>query len=158
MEIWDTLAVVTWTQWLLDSHRHWTGRELIPRVGDEAQQSRSLYEAPFVVASHGLGDDPVFNYGNRAALQIWELSWEELLRLPSRHTAEPDQRAERQRLLSAVEQNGYMEGYSGVRVSASGRRFRIEDVLVWNVIDSNGVRCGQAASYRRWTEMPDAVK
>lgn len=156
MEIWEALAVVTWTQLLLDSHRHWMGRELIPRIGHERQQSRELYEAPFVVASHGLGDDPVFNYGNRAALQIWELSWEKLLRLPSRRTAEPEQREERQRLLSAVEQYGYVEGYSGVRVSATGRRFRIEDVLVWNVIDDNGERCGQAAAYRRWTEMPAA--
>ena len=51
--------------------------------------------------------DPVLNYGNRAALALWEMSWEELTRTPSRLTAEAPNREERAKLLEAVTQRGF---------------------------------------------------
>jgi hypothetical protein len=41
-----------------------------------------------------------------------------------------------------------------VRIAQSGRRFRIEDTVIWNVIDADGAFCGQAATFARWTPLP----
>jgi hypothetical protein len=92
----------------------------------------------------------MLNYGNRAALALWEMTWEELTRMPSRLTAEAPVREERARLLEAVARNGYIDDYSGIRVSKHGRRFRIERATVWNVINAEGARVGQAARFDRW--------
>ena len=43
----------------------------------------------------------MLNYGNRAALTLWEMSWEELTRTPSRLTAEPVARCDGLRDLGA---------------------------------------------------------
>jgi hypothetical protein len=66
-------------------------------------------------------------------------------------SAEPLNREERQRLLDAVSKRGYIDDYAGVRVSRTGRRFQIAAATVWNVMDENGQRHGQAATFERWT-------
>ena len=90
------------------------------------------------------------NYGNRAALALWEMSWVELTRTPSRLTAEAPNREERARLLEAVTRCGFIDDYSGVRISKSGRRFRITRATVWNLLTEDGKPCGQAAMFDRW--------
>lgn len=40
----------------------------------------------------------------------------------------------------------------GLRIAKSGRRFRIENVTVWDLLDENGVLHGQAATYRQWRD------
>jgi hypothetical protein len=132
------------------SLRHWTGRDLATGDPRPAEAARQIYDAPFVVLSHGGHPDPVLTYGNRAAQELFELSWEELTRMPSRLTAEAPVRRERERLLARVSANGYIDDYSGVRVSRTGRRFRIERAIVWNLIDTDGRRCGQAATFAAW--------
>jgi len=32
-----------------------------------------MFEAPFVLISHGTEDDPILNYGNRVALWLWQM-------------------------------------------------------------------------------------
>lgn len=151
--VWTDPAVVTWTQRLLDSYCHWIGRDLIERVGEPGFQAHALFESPFVVASHGIEDDPILNYGNQTALDLWELTWEQLRRMPSRLTAEPVNRAEREWMLEQVRTKGYIDTYSGVRISSSGRRFLVDNAIVWNVIDRQGGRLGQAAMFAHWTKL-----
>lgn len=64
-------------------------------------QAQALFEAPRVVVSHQTQADPVLCYGNRRALVLWEMDAPTLTSTPSRLTAEPLERAERQRLLDA---------------------------------------------------------
>lgn len=104
-----------------------------------------LFNAPFALLSHGLEDDPIFNFGNQAALSLFEYNWDAFTQLPSRLSAKPIDQVERQRLLDAVSQHGYIDNYAGIRIAASGREFLIENAVVWNVIDKNGSYCGQAA-------------
>ena len=127
--------LVRWTQWLLDSYRDWTGKELLSREGTEEKQAASLFAAPFVVVSHGMEEDPILNYGNQQALTLWEVTWEELTRTPSRLTAEPVNRAERERMLEQAAEQGYIDDYRGIRISRTGRRFLVESATVWNVHD-----------------------
>ena len=138
------------TQRLLNSFRHWTGRDLMAREGSALEQARALFEAPFVVVSHGTETDPILNYGNRAALTLWEMDWAAFTRTPSRETAEPLARDERARLLARVTAQGYIRDYSGIRISSSGKRFKITNAWVWNLRDETGGPCGQAASFSAW--------
>ncbi len=148
---WRSPALIDWCRLLLDSFYRWTGRELLERVGTAEDQARALFTAPFVVVSHGTEDDPVLNYGNQAALDLWEYTWEQLTKTPSRLTAEPGERAERERMLAEAASRGYIDDYRGVRISRSGRRFLVEHAVVWTVIDQAGVRRGQAATFSRWS-------
>ncbi len=122
-----------------------------PLGGPDATE-RWLYEdAPFCVLAHDASDDPRFTYANRTAQRCFEYDWAELVGMPSRLSAEPDRWEDRQLLLDAVHRDGFAEGYRGLRIAKSGRRFWIEDVTMWNLVD-DGTLVGQAATYRRWRD------
>lgn len=150
----ETSSTIEHSALLLESHLRVVGRPLLGNPGLLAERARALYFAPFVVLSHGTEPDPVFNYGNAVAQTLFEFEWDALLRLPSRLSAEPLNRDERQRLLDAVSTHGYIDDYAGIRISRTGRRFRIESATVWNVIDASGTRHGQAATFSQWTPVP----
>jgi len=150
-QIWTDPAIVEWSQLLLNSFRQWVGRDLLERVGDSDYQAHALFQSPFVVVSHGTEEDPLLNYGNQVALELWELTWEGLVKTPSRLTAEPMNRAERELMLEQARTRGYLDTYRGVRISSTGRRFLVENAVVWNVVDAGGQRVGQAATFAQWT-------
>lgn len=134
---------------LLDSHQRLLGRPLLDLApGTDAGQT--LYEADFVLLSHGTESDPIFNYANRAAQALFGYPWEAFVGLPSRLSAEPLLREARERLLRRVAEQGYIDDYAGVRVAADGGRFRIEQAVVWNLIDEAGALHGQAACFGHW--------
>lgn len=87
----------------------------------------------------------MFVYGNRRAQAIFEYDWDELTALPSRLSAEPMERRDRQAFLEQVTRDGFVSDYRGVRVTKSGKRFWIEQATVWQLIDATGVVRGQAA-------------
>lgn len=141
------------TTLLLASYHGLTGRHLLAPALDPAHCARELWNAPFVVASHGTQADPIFNYGNRAALALFEMSWEQFTALPSRLSAEPQLRDARRRLLERVREFGFIDDYSGVRISAGGRRFLIHRATVWNIVDAAGVHQGQAVTFSEWGDV-----
>jgi len=119
--------------------------------GPPTDAPRRLYEdAPTCVLAHNTAEDPRFIYANRSAQALFGYDWDEIVTLPSRLSAEAPNRAERQRLLDAVARNGFATGYSGVRIAKSGRRFLIEDGLLWELRDERGVLAGTAATFDRW--------
>lgn len=110
------------------------------------------HDAPFVVVAHNTDADPRFVYANKAGQNCFEYPWDEFVTLPSRLSAELPNRAERQRLLDAVTSNGFISDYRGLRIAKSGRRFWIEDGIVWQLIDDGGNHRGQAATFSRWKD------
>lgn len=154
---WSRPEQIEHVRLLLDSFARFLGRDLIPRDASESERARRLFEAPFVVVSHGTQADPILNYGNAAALALWEMDWAALVRTPSRLTAEPVHRDERARLLERTRCDGYVDDYAGIRISRSGRRFRIEQAIVWNLVDGAGMHRGQAATFDHWTPLPPAA-
>jgi PAS domain S-box-containing protein len=142
---------------IVSSHQRLLGEPLEPDIRDPLALARWLDEsAPYCLLAHSAEADPRFVYANRAALRCFEYRWDELIGMPSRLSAEAPNRAERDALLGAVARQGYARGYRGLRIAKSGRRFWIEDVTVWNLLDASGQPCGQAASYRRTSPMVDA--
>ncbi len=138
---------------LLRCFAHLLGRELLEETQDDVERARLLFEAPFFVASHDASADPILTYGNRCALELFEMPWDEFTITPSRFTAEEPNRAERAELLRRVTADGFIDDYSGVRISKHGQRFRIRRATVWNLTDSSGVHVGQAATFSAWQRL-----
>ena len=135
---------------LTGSYSRLVGRSLVPEHADPDW----LYEeAPFAVLAHDTAEDPRFFYANRAAQACFGYSWIEFIGMPSRLSAELPDRAARQELLDQVSRDGFIADYRGVRIAKSGRRFWIEQAVVWELIDADGVRRGQAATFERWVDL-----
>lgn len=149
--LWQQPQVIRWSQILAHSYQQLLGKELVSAANTPEELARTLFQASFVVVSHGIQADPILNYGNQTALQLWSLSWSELTKTPSRLTAEPINRETRAAMLERVAKQGYIDNYQGIRISSTGKRFSIEQAVVWNLHDRLGRKCGQAATFADWT-------
>ena len=131
------------------SYRHWLGQPL-PHPADlpEADVFAWLHErAPYALLAHGSESDPLFCYVNEQALRCFGYPRDEFIGMPSRFSASPKDRDERQRLMEAVGRQGYASGYEGWRVDKAGEAFQIHAGVVWNLVDAEGIRLGQAALF-----------
>jgi hypothetical protein len=118
-----------------------------PLVSPGPDAITALWLAQAAIVAHGTEADPVFFFGNRAALELFETTPEAFTGMPSRLSAEAPLRAEREALLARVAAHGFAKDYSGVRISAKGRRFPIHGGIVWNLVDGQGRLHGQAATF-----------
>lgn len=133
---------------LTDSYEHHFNKKLLNI--ESSSLADAIDQAPFVLLSHGTESDPILNYGNLKALELWEMNWEELTQMPSRLTAEPLEREARDLFMKEVTKKGHLSGYQGVRISKTGKRFRIHNAQIWNLIDENNHYLGQAACFHQW--------
>ena len=138
-------------QLILANHRRLFGRDLVP-IDDPARAADILFAAPPAVLSAlgPFGSDHLFNYANRTALELFEYKWDELLGQPSSRSAEPVHQDERRRLLDEVGRQGFIQNYTGIRITKTGRRFQILNATVFNLLDKTGTYRGQAATFARW--------
>jgi hypothetical protein len=145
---WQQPKIVDHTQLLLWSYHHWLHKPLLEWNHQSPEEiAKNFFFAPFVVVSHGTQSEPIFNYGNQKGLDLWEVTWDEFIQMPSRKTAAPVDEDERNQLLTQAHQQGYIDNYSGVRQSKTGKRFKLENVVLWNVVDRDLNDRGQAAMF-----------
>jgi MEKHLA domain len=156
---WQTEAMIVHCQNLAFSYHHWTKLDLLSMPTDPPPNSawlmaERLFYAPFALLSHGLEADPILNYGNQTALNLWQTSWAQLTTTPSRQTAEPQAQSVRGELLAQALAKGFIQNYQGIRISSKGNRFAIANVTIWNLIDYrpeySGQKLGQAAMFTDW--------
>src|SRR5688572_25276180 len=124
------------------------GRPLVAPSPDGLEAA--MWHTPRAIVAHGTEAEPLFFYGNRVALELFAMSAAQFIGLPSHRSAEPALREARARMLAGLEERGVVEGYSGVRIAADGRRFTIAGATVWNLVDARGGRHGQAATFAEW--------
>ncbi|NER35620.1 MAG: MEKHLA domain-containing protein [Oscillatoria sp. SIO1A7] len=149
---WQQPEIIKLSDRIFNSFEYWLKRPLI-EVGDSPEEiAQALFEAPFALMAHGTEADPIFSYGNRFALESFGFTWETFTKMPSRYSAEPVEREERERLLQESQRQGFTP-YQVVRVTRTGQRFLIEDGILWNLLDDRGQYCGQAATYSQWTPL-----
>ncbi len=148
--VWKRPAIISWSQILVDSFQQLTGNKLVELETPE-KMAKALFFAPFAIVSHGIQTDPIFNYGNQTALKLWEITWDNFTTMPSKLSAEAENRETRAVMLQQAATKGYIDNYRGVRISTTGKRFLIEKAIVWNLQDSEGKKCGQAATFSHWT-------
>jgi hypothetical protein len=135
---------------LLDNYRRLLGRPLTDWDETAADCGKLIYNADFALLSHTTDANPLFNYGNRTALALFEYSWDEFIGLPSNYSVQPDEREARERLLQEVGAKGYVENYGGIRIARSGKRFKINRAAVWNLYGHDGIYRGQGAFFKDW--------
>ncbi|MBD2177601.1 MEKHLA domain-containing protein [Pseudanabaena sp. FACHB-1998] len=152
LQPWLQTELLQHIQLLLYSFHHWTGTELISTSDRQTplEIAKLLFNADFVLVSHGTQADPVLNYGNQRALNLWKMDWQTFISTPSRYTAEPIERSDREKLLAQAKTQGYISDYRGIRIASNGDRFYINQAIIWNVVDPEGKLCGQAATFRDW--------
>jgi hypothetical protein len=136
---------------ILNSFQFWVGSDLLELPSpDSVDRARQLFELDAVVLAHGIEEDPIFCFGNQAALDLWEIEMEELLGMPSRLSAELTERSSRSEMLNRGKGQGLIRDYEGIRVSTTGKRFYVRNATIWNLLNEAGVRTGQAAMFRDW--------
>ena len=132
------------------SYKQFLGQDLVLYYQSYESLAQTLFHAPFAVLSHNTAPDPIFNYANLRALELFGFNWDEFIQMPSRLSAEPLHQASREQLLAEVAQKGYSRNYQGIRITKTGQRFLIKDAVVWNLLDSAGEYKGQAAKFENW--------
>lgn len=138
---------------IAESFRRLTGR---PLLADGAADPKSLWAAPLAIVAHGTEADPVFFFGNRLALTLFAMTPRAFAAMPSRLSAEEALREARAQFMARVTRHGFVDDYAGVRIAADGRRFRIQNATVWNLVDGDGHRHGQAAAFADWRYLDGA--
>jgi hypothetical protein len=134
---------------MLENLKRWTAYDLIEEYGLSLDTlGEEVFNGDFYILSHTNAENPILNYGNDRVLQLWEISWEELTNMYSRDTAKSIDRSDRAAMMAAVKANNYVDGYSGVRVSKTGKEFTILDGIIWNLFTDNCNFYGQAALFR----------
>lgn len=133
---------------LIDSLRTLKGDSLVDLSLSKKEQAKQIFEAPYVLLAHDATADPVFQYANKMGLALFEMSWAELTKLHSKYSAEPQNREAREKLLKEVSEKGYADNYSGIRISKTGKRFEIKAATVWNIMDTDNIKRGQAAMFK----------
>ena len=129
-----------------------TGGDLVAEAGlDPAALGRSAWEGNFALLTHDT--NAILTYGNRFALDLWEMDWETLVRTPSRETAPEEDRAARAQIMAAVDRDGFTRSYTGRRVSRSGKFFRIENATVFTLRDEEGAGFGTGAFFKSVTRL-----
>ena len=135
---------------LHQSYQRLVGKTFGPVDLQGIEFAQAVYKSSFILLSHGTESEPIFNYANLTAQRLFEMSWAEFCTCPSRDSAEPQNQAGRQKLLTAVREQGFFENYQGIRIAKSGKRFWIRETTIWNVTDEQGQYFGQAAICRHW--------
>ena len=139
---------------LVETFARATGRDLVTEMNlDPARLGQSAWEGNFALLSHRGDAGATMNYANRFGLELWETDWAGLIAMPSEATAPAEDVAERAVMMSQVSRAGFVSGYSGRRVSATGKFFMIENVTIWRLIDINGEAFGAAATFKTYRRL-----
>ncbi|GBF89195.1 hypothetical protein Rsub_01912 [Raphidocelis subcapitata] len=125
------------------------------------QLPEAVYKAPFVCLAHNKFEegvsDPQFVYANRAALRLFEGTWDDIVGLPSRMSADDTVQEERNSLLQQAADSGAISNYEGWRRSLKGKRFKIRGVRLFNVKLLTGELYGQAVVFNEYEEEDGTV-
>jgi MEKHLA domain len=134
---------------LLNNFKRWTSRDLMAEYGLSIETlGEQVFNADFYLLSHDRSADPILTYGNKQVLDLWEVSWAELTMMHSHDTAKPVDRLARAAMMDRVKRYNYVDGYSGIRISKTGKEFKILDGVIWNLFRDNGEAYGQAAWFK----------
>ncbi|MBO9703601.1 MAG: MEKHLA domain-containing protein [Sporocytophaga sp.] len=150
MKIWMNPDTVKHCKLIAKNYKFWTGKELFEEKLHESELSEKMYNAPFVILSHGTQADPIYNYVNLKAQELWEYTWDEMIKLPSRRSAGTNETAQRLELIKEGQEKGITFTEKALRESCSGKKFYIKNVVLFNLLGEGGEYEGQCAIYNDW--------
>ncbi|CAB9507466.1 MEKHLA domain-containing protein [Seminavis robusta] len=103
----------------------------------------------FGILSHGIQEDPIYNYGNAAALELFDNTIEDLCQTPSRYSTVESLMDDREQLIQSINTFGHGTIRDATRRTTKEKLFVIATIWIWHVFDDNGTRIGLAALYDR---------
>lgn len=125
---------------LKESYLKVTHKSLPINNGDDVIAAFS--NCPYAIASHDTNS--VFNYANKASLQLFKTNWDEMIGKHSSLSASESSQSDRNKMLKEVAMVGFVDGYKGTRIAFDGSFFEINDAIIWDLVDSNNNSQGQA--------------
>jgi hypothetical protein len=135
---------------MLDNLKRWTSYDLVQDAGfSQENLGEQIFNSNLYILSHNGAPDPILNYGNKKVLELWEVSWEELTSMYARNTAKLDDQQAREDMMRKAKEQNYVSNYNGIRISKTGREFRILEGTIWNLFTNNGNPYGQAAWFKK---------
>ncbi|KAA6424741.1 MAG: hypothetical protein FRX49_05408 [Trebouxia sp. A1-2] len=151
---------------MVESYKRKVGKPIM----DDAEIheiTKLLWEAPYGVISHDIEEDPdnpKYDYANKAALDLFQATWDELIGQPSSCTTEDVNQAsasqniaDRQKLLKQTQDEGTAAVHSYWRKGLKGRPVCISNGLLWNIEAPSGALIGQAIAIHEW-EFEDGTR
>ncbi|SDT89660.1 MEKHLA domain-containing protein [Desulfobacula phenolica] len=146
------------TQNLLDSFAATYGRPMFEMSKGLTPEEKAefVFFAPQAILSHDIRDDGqgirenIYNYANRAALLIFERTYQEQTALASFKSAPSSFQDERNNLLGECLAMGKVI-FDAERVSAKGKKILIQKGLFFNISDTRGIYRGQAVLLKKTT-------
>ena len=72
------------------------------------------------------------------------MTLDQVIGKPTTMTAPESEQKERNALLNQVNSYGFIENYKGIRVDSDGKLFQIKDAAIWNIVDKESIKIGQA--------------
>lgn len=162
VEPWQETEVIMNNLLLVESYSRNVGRPLLEGDVDMADIAQALWDAPFVLLAHDLPEagsqgQPVFSYANRAALDLFEAEWDDLVGQSSSISADADAQEDRSNALGKALEGGKAEDVTGWRRSLKSTRFQIKGATVFNISSPTGEVLGQGAKIGQW-EFEDGRK
>ncbi|MBO9516632.1 MAG: MEKHLA domain-containing protein [Porphyrobacter sp.] len=139
---------------IAESYARITGEPLVEGSPEDLEEA--LWHSPHVILVHGDEPVPRIFYANRQALDLYEMTAEAFIGMPSHLCAEPTRRHERVKVLTELEKRNLVEVDTGVRIASSGRRFRLVRAKSWNLLDEHGAKHGVVAYYLEWRHLDPA--
>ena len=90
---------------ILKSHYITFGKKILDSedlTGSSLEQNKKIFTFKNPIIAHGIGEEPCLIYVNKAALTLWERTWEEMIGMPSSLTAPPEERKKLKYALNIV--------------------------------------------------------
>ena len=146
-------------RWItLTSHslQQQTGQSLLERMQVSSIAHVHSHER-YAVLSHGIQDDPIYNYFNTAALATFGYPETQVYQLASRYSAPPGhlRLARDAEIQSTTTQANVVRCIpTAIRQDKNGKQFVLCDLILWNVYDEEGQRVGQTALFDREKVQP----
>jgi MEKHLA domain len=139
-----------WIHLSSESLKRCTGTSLLERLGVSTPTEVHDHDR-FAVLSHGVQEDPIYLYFNRAAFGTFQFPEQVAYKTPSRYSAPPgpERDVTRARQVDAAVQHDHTVIPEAIRQTHHGNLIRVRNIILWNVYDENGDRVGQTAIYDR---------
>jgi hypothetical protein len=136
------------------SHKKYLARPLLEPEPSEEQRAAAIWEAPFVLMVHDDSEACLLEYGNRAAMALFEMEYLDFFGTSSFALVHPDAEVQQEWIWSLRDAEERFEKYVVVPrlrlMAASGRALVARDALVFRVDSLEDEPIGQAVVFSKW--------
>lgn len=140
-----------WITLSSNSLQQQTGQSLLERMHVSSVAHVHSHER-YAILSHGIQEDPIYNYFNAAALATFRYPETQVYQLASRYSAPPGNlRLARDAEIQSTTTQANVARFipTAIRQDKDGKQFVLCDLILWNVYDEQGQRVGQTALFDR---------